>query len=206
MGYVAWTEVVASAVTLFFIMDPFGNASVFNVILKDYEPRARTKIILRELVFALVILLLFLLAGTRVLSLLGLSQPSLNISGGILLFIIAIRLVFPQHSSGSEEAVENTFIVPMAIPLLAGPSAIAMVLLKSSSSSGSLFENCLSLILAWLGATAILAASPVIVRRLGRTGTRAMERLSGMLLVMIATQMFLDGLSQYIHGTFPGAG
>jgi len=204
MGDIAWTDTLASAAALFLVMDPFGNASVFNVILKDQEPRARTKIILRELVFALIILMLFLLAGERALSVLGLSQPSLNISGGILLFIIAMRMVFPQRSSGFEEPVEDTFFVPMAVPLLAGPSAIAIVLLMSSSSSRGLLESTLALVLAWLGTTAVLVVSPVIVKRLGRAGTRAMERLMGMLLVMVATQMFLDGLSQYLHATLPG--
>lgn len=203
MANFSWTQALAAAVMLFFIMDPFGNAAVFNVILKNYEPRQRTKIILRELVFALIVLLLFLLAGNVMLSFLGLSQPSLSMSGGILLFIISIRLVFPGSSAGQEEALEDTLIVPMAVPLLAGPSALAMVLLMSSSDAGGLAEDVVAVIIAWVGVTAILAVSPQIVARLGKAGTRAMERLTGMLLVMIATQMFLDGLSQYVRDTFP---
>jgi multiple antibiotic resistance protein len=187
-------------------MDPFGNAAVFNVILKDRKPRQRTKIILRECVFALIVLVLFLLAGNAILSFLGLSQPSLSLSGGILLFIISIRLVFPGSSSGPEEAVQDTLIVPMAVPLIAGPSAIAMVLLISSSDVGGFAEDIVAVAIAWLGVTAILAVSPQIVERLGKAGTRAMERLTGMLLVMIATQMFLDGLSQYVRDTFPSVG
>jgi len=206
MGGLAWQQTLASAATLFFIMDPFGNAPVFNAILKDREPRARTRIIVRELAFALVILMAFLLTGTRILAFLGLSQPSLNISGGILLFLISIHLVFPRLASGEEDDVEDPFIVPLAVPMVAGPSAIAVVLLMGSAGGQRLVENALAIFVAWLGATAILAASPVIVKRLGDRGTRAMERLMGMLLVMIAVQMFLDGLSQYVHETFPAGG
>jgi multiple antibiotic resistance protein len=206
MSDFAWREALASAAMLFLIMDPFGNAPVFNAILKDQKPRARTRIIVRECIFALVILMLFLLTGTRILTLLGLSQPSLNISGGILLFLISIHLVFPRLPGGERDEVEDPFIVPLAVPMIAGPSAIAVVLLMGSSRADMFIENTFAIFVAWLGATAILAASPVIVKRLGERGTRAMERLMGMLLVMIAVQMFLNGLSQYIRETVATTG
>ena len=110
-----WNEAVRVAITLFFIMDPLGNIPIFNAILKDYPTRQRVRIIARELVFALIILMVFLYAGTTILKFLGLTQPSLNLAGGILLFLIAIRMLYPPPASASDAHVEDPFIVPLAM-------------------------------------------------------------------------------------------
>ncbi len=193
----AWQEIVAVAATLFFIMDPLGNTPVFHAILKDYAPPARMRIIARELLFALVILIVFLLAGTHILNFLGLSQPSLNIAGGILLFLIALRMVFPRQGGIVEERAADPFIVPLAVPLVAGPSTIAVLLLLSSSQPERMLEWLAALLLAWGMATVILVGSGHLLRWLGDRGLRAAERLMGMLLILIAVEMFLDGVGQY---------
>ena len=194
-----WSDIAAAAVTLFFIMDPLGNMPVFNAVLSRFEPRRRAMITARELVFALVILLVFLFAGTAVLDFLGLTQPSLNIAGGVLLFIIALRMIFPVGPADSTVSVEEPFIVPLAMPMVAGPSTIAILLLLSSTEPTRIWEWCTALVLAWIGATVLLTLSPFVLRVLGHRGLRALERLMGMLLVLLATQLLLNGIREFIE-------
>ena len=172
---------------------------VFNAILKRFPSRQRSRIIARELIFALIILLLFLFAGTAILSFLGLTQPSLNIAGGILLCLIALKMVFPKPDDFDDPQAEDPFIVPLAIPMIAGPSTIAVLLLVSSTQPEQMTEWTIALFLAWSITTIILVLSPVLLRVLGDRGIKALERLMGMLLILLAVQMFLDGLSQYIR-------
>jgi multiple antibiotic resistance protein len=195
-----WTDIASVAVTLFFIMDPLGNVPVFNAVLSSFDARKRTIIVARELVLALLILLGFLFAGNAILSFLGLSQSSLNIAGGILLFIISLRMIFPKATSRDEiDDTEEPFLVPLAIPLVAGPSTIAILLLLSSSQPDRIAEWSVALLLAWLGTTVLLVTAPVLLRFLGRRGTRALERLMGMILVILATQMLLNGIRDFVH-------
>jgi multiple antibiotic resistance protein len=194
-----WSEITAVAVTLFFVMDPLGNIPVFNGILARFDTRRRAKIVARELVFALVILLVFLFAGNPVMGFLGLSQPSLSLAGGILLFVIAIRMIFPRAGGTEEELEQDPFIVPLAMPLVAGPSTIALLLLWSSSQPERIWEWCMALVLAWAATFVILSASPWLMKVLGDRGVRALERLMGMLLILLAIQMFLNGLTSFVR-------
>lgn len=194
-----WHDILRVAVTLFFIMDPIGNIPVFNAVLGRFDTRRRIRIIARELSFALTILLAFLFAGTAILGFLGLTQPTLNLAGGILLFLISLRMVFPELLSPHDETpVEDPFIVPLAMPLIAGPSSIAILLLISSSHPEQMADWTIALLLAWAASTVILMVSPMILKRLGKRGLRALERLMGMLLVLLSVQMFLNGLTQYL--------
>jgi multiple antibiotic resistance protein len=195
-----YADIMAVAVTLFFVMDPLGNIPIFNAVLSRFDPRTRSRIVARELTIALGILLLFLFAGNPVMKFLGLTQPTLSLSGGILLFIIALRMIFPRPAGGEEEEIVDPFIVPLAMPLVAGPSTIAILLLQSSQHPERVWEWCLALVLAWVAATAILACSPWLMKALGDRGVRALERLMGMLLVMLSVQMFLDGVAQFWAG------
>jgi multiple antibiotic resistance protein len=193
-----WPDIVATAATLFFVMDPLGNTPVFNSILARFSRKQRSLIVVREMLFALAILLLFLFAGTEILDFLGLSQPSLSIAGGILLFIISLRLIFSRPAI-EETTEEDPFIVPLAMPMVAGPSAIAILLLLSSSEPERIWEWCAALIIAWAGATIILTASPILMRILRARGLRALGRLMGMLLVLLATQMLLNGVESFVR-------
>jgi len=198
MNNLIWDDIVRAATTLFLIMDPLGNAPVFNALLCEHSPRARARIIARELLIALAILTTFLFAGESILGFLGLSQPSLNIAGGVLLFLISLRMLFPAVQSREDEQVEDPFIVPLAMPLVAGPSALAVLILLGSSEPEKMGEWGVALLLAWLLVTVILVLSPYLLRLLGERGMRAMARLMGMLLVLLAVQMLLDGISQYV--------
>ncbi len=195
-----YPDILAVAVTLFFVMDPLGNIPVFNAVLSRFDARTRSRIVARELTIALVILLLFLFVGNPVMKFLGLTQPTLSLSGGILLFIIALRMIFPAPAGSDDEEIVDPFIVPLAMPLVAGPSTIAILLLQSSSHPERVWQWCLALVLAWVATTAILACSPWLMKALGDRGVRALERLMGMLLVLLAVQMLLDGVAQFLAG------
>ena len=194
-----WNEIASVALTLFFIMDPLGNVPIFNAVLAEFDDRKRTKIVARELILALVILFVFLFTGNAILGFLGLSQSSLSIAGGVLLFLISLRMIFPKTTSRDEiEGAEDPFLVPLAIPMIAGPSTIAILLLLSSSQPERIGEWSVSLLLAWLGTTVLLVASPFLMRVLGNRGARALERLMGMILVILATQMLLNGIRDFV--------
>jgi multiple antibiotic resistance protein len=194
-----WSDIAAVAVTLFFVMDPLGNIPVFNAVLSRFTPERRAQITARELVIALVILLVFLFAGTALLDFLGLTQPSLSIAGGVLLFIIALRMIFPRPAGEVASDKDEPFIVPLAMPMVAGPSTIAILLLLSSSEPERIWEWCTALVIAWAASILLLTASPFLLRVLGNRGLRALERLMGMLLVLLATQMLLNGVRQFVE-------
>lgn len=194
-----WSDIATAAVTLFLIMDPIGNVPVFNAVLSKLDDDSRTKVIARELLIALAILLGFLFAGNSILGFLGLTQSSLNIAGGILLFIISVRMIFPSSSEhGDEAATEDPFVVPLAVPMIAGPSTIAVLLLLSSKHPGQIMEWAVALFMAWLGATLLLVTSPKLLTVIGARGSRALERLMGMILVILATQMLLNGIRDFV--------
>jgi multiple antibiotic resistance protein len=194
-----WSDIAAATATLFFVMDPLGNIPVFNAVLSRFTPQRRAQITARELVIALVILLTFLFAGTAILDFLGLSQPSLSIAGGVLLFIIALRMIFPVAASEVASERDEPLIVPLAMPMVAGPSTIAILLLLSSTEPERIWEWCTALVIAWSVTTVLLTASPFLLRVLGDRGLRALERLMGMLLVLLATQMLLDGVREFVQ-------
>ena len=193
-----WQVTASAAVTLFLIMDPLGNVPVFNSVLANCQPARRTRIIIRELILALVILMGFLFAGNAILSFLGLSQSSLSIAGGILLFIISLRMIFPGRNGGDVEEEDEPFLVPLAVPLIAGPSTIAILLLLSSREPERIVDWSVALFLAWLVTAVLLVASPWLLKFLGTRGSRALERLMGMILVIVATQMLLNGIRDFI--------
>jgi len=193
-----WKETITVSATLFFILDPLGNIPIFHSILGSYSTREKTRIIIRELLISLGILMVFLLAGSKILSFLSLSQSSVNIAGGTLLFVIALKMVFPLGVTQEDTIISDPFIVPLAMPLLAGPSALAVLLLLSSSQPDKLLEWVVSLFLAWSAAFVILVASPFILHRLGDSTLHAVTRLMGMLLILVAVQMFLNGITQYV--------
>lgn len=191
-------DLLAFAVTLFLVLDPFGNAPVFHAVLSRIPESRRRLVLARELLIALVILLGFLFLGPHVLGFLGLRPHTLSISGGIVLFLIALGMVFPARSvlTGEDED-DEPLIVPMAVPLMAGPSSIALLLLVASKHPGSIGLISLAVCGAWLASAIILWCSPTILKWLGTKGSRALERLMGLMLILVAVQMFLDGVAVY---------
>lgn len=195
----------SAAATLLLILDPFGNIALFNSILGKVRPERRRIVLLREIGFAYLLLMLFLLAGGRLLTFLGLQQSSLSIAGGIMLFMIAISLVFPRSgiSFTNELGDDEPFIVPLATPLIAGPSGMAFLLLLASQHPGRLMEWSIAVTAAWGITALLLIAGERCMRFLGPRGMRAIERLMGMVLVLISVQMILNGLSLYLANRLP---
>lgn len=193
-------SIAATALTLFLVFDPFGNMVIFHTILARVPAEKRMRVLIRELLFAFVILIGFLLAGSQILSVLGVRDATLSISGGIILFLIALGMVFPAKSILNDVSAEEPFIVPLAVPLIAGPSAIALLLLLAKKHPDQLADSTLALTLAWAASSLVLLVSPLLLRLLGSKGTNALERLMGLLLILIAVQMFLDGLASYQAG------
>lgn len=191
---------IATFITLVFVMDPLGNVPIFLSVLKDVPAKRRQWIILRELLIALVVLLVFLYAGSTLLQVMGLRQESVSIAGAIILFLIGIRMIFPSpHGLMGDTPEGEPFIVPLAIPAVAGPSSLAIAMLMVNSDPGRMVEWTIALIAAWAVVAVLLMASPLLLRALGNRGLIAMERLMGMILVIIAVQMFFDGVITFLQ-------
>ena len=190
---------LSAAMLLFLVMDPFGNIPLFLTALKDVEPARHKRIIFRELMIALIVLVIFLFTGQYILQLLHVSEPSLTMAGGIILFLIAIRMVFPTPAGVSDERMGGEpFIVPLAIPLVAGPSAMASLLFISSREPGRWPEWLLALSLAWFFTGLILMMSSNLRKLLRKRGLIAMERLMGMILTAIAVQVLMTGIQEFL--------
>ena len=190
-------DLLAFSVTLFLVLDPFGNSPVFNAVLSRIPESRRRAVLLRELFIALAILLTFLFTGKYLLGFLRVGIHTLSISGGIVLFLIALGMVFPARSILGETGEEEPFIVPLAVPLMAGPSSIALLLLTASKHPRELVSIAAGVGCAWLVSSVLLLFSPALLRILGIRGARALERLMGLLLILVAVQMFLDGVTTY---------
>jgi len=194
-------DLIGAFVLLFVVMDPLGNIPIFLSVLESVKPERRYKVLARELLLALVILFAFLFGGQYLLAALHLSQYSISVAGGIILFLIALKMIFPvqrQMREDEPEEDEEPFLVPLAIPMVAGPSAMAILLLLATRHPDRLGLWSLALFLAWAATAIILGAAPLIKKVLGKRGLIATERLMGMLLVAIAVQMFLEGVTEFI--------
>lgn len=193
-------EIIASALTLFFIMDPLGNIPVFLSVLNKVPEEKRKKILMRELLIALAIMLLFLFAGSSILSTLHLSQEAVAIGGGLVLMIIAIRMIFPSRGGvmGDDDDDDEPFIVPLAVPMIAGPSVIATLILLVETNPEQIGASLTALLLAWGVSAVILYFSTSLYKILGHRGLKAIERLMGMILISISVQMLLNGFKSFL--------
>lgn len=187
--------VLSAALLLFLVMDPLGNIPFFLSALKKVDPARQNRIVVRELLIALAVLVVFLFLGRYILQALHLTEPALTLSGGVILFLIALRMVFPSDERPLREDVEGEpFIVPLAIPYVAGPSALATELLLMSQEPDRWVEWLLALLLAWFVTSLILYFSGSLRHVLGPKGLLAIERLMGMVLIAVAIQMLLNGV------------
>jgi MarC family membrane protein len=190
----------SAAVLLFLVLDPFGNIPFFLSALQSTPRERHRRIIVRELVIALLVLIVFLFAGQHILSALHISEAALRAAGGTVLFLIAIRMVFPKPgASTGEEISGEPFIVPLAIPYVAGPSALASVLLIMNQEPERWPEWLGALVLAWFLTGLIILMSSILAKRLDKRVLIALERLMGMLLVALAIQMLMTGVRQFLE-------
>ena len=193
-------NIYAQALMLWLVMDSAGNIPVFAAILNHIPHERRKKIILRESFIALIVLYVFLFCGSFILNGMQLSNAALSIAGAIILFLIAIKMIFPGAQNKDQQVVsEDPFIVPLAIPLTVGPACMAMVMFLRTKYPDQLFESCLAIFWAWLFTALCLYFGTSLTRVLGNKGLTAIERLMGMLLTTLAVQMLLNGITQYLH-------
>jgi len=192
-------DIISAAVLLFLIMDPLGNVPLFLAVLKNVKPERRFRLLVRELGIALLALVAFLFLGKPLMTLLALRQESVAVGGGIVLFLIGVKMVFPSREGIFGELPEGEpFIVPLAIPCVAGPSVMAALLLLSNKEPDRWGEWLLALGLAWLATSLILLSSSRLQKLLGDSVISALEKLMGMLLVAVSVQMILDAMKAFL--------
>ncbi len=193
---------LSAGILLFLIMDPLGNVPLFLSLLKHVPPKRRRRVMVRELLIALGVLLGFLFGGQFMLHLLQLKPDSISVAGGIVLFLIGIRMVFPPADGSGifgKSGDGEPFIVPMAIPGVAGPSAMAALLLLTNTQPGRTADWVTALLLAWLATSVILLSATFLFRWMGESVLTALERVMGMLLIAMAVQMFMAGVASFLH-------
>lgn len=190
---------LSTAILLLLVIDPFGNVPLVVSTLARVPPARRQRIILRECIFAYLILLAFMAGGRDFLSLLHLSDESLTIAGGVILFLIALRMVFPRPEGvfGGLQGGEP-LLVPLAVPMIAGPSALATVMLLASRNPGHLGHAVLALTLAMGFTTIVLLAAYRLQNLLGERAMVAIERLMGLVLTALAVEMLLGGIRNFV--------
>jgi len=193
-------DFLSAVVLLFLVLDPLGNIPVVLSLLRHVPEARRWRVILRECLIAGVVLIGFLFTGARLLAAMRLSEPSLAIAGGVILFLIALRMAFPpEHGTPPEGGrSEEPFIVPLAIPMLAGPSALATVILASRQSENALMWVGVIVLTTVINA-GILLGSWWLSKLFGKAGIAALERLMGLILTAIAVEMLISGIKIAFH-------
>ena len=195
------TELLSAVILLLLVIDPFGNVPLVNAMLAEVAPARRRLVILREILIATLILALFMAFGRELLGVMHLSETSLSIAGGVILFMIAIRMVFahPEGAFGMPARGEP-FIVPLAIPLMAGPSALATVMLMATREPAKLGMWAGALAITMTLTAMILVTGDRLQRALGDRAMQAVERLMGLILTAIAVEMLLTGIRAFVEG------
>ena len=191
---------VSSALLLFLVIDPLGNIPLFLSATKSLEPKRRQYVIARELLVALVIMVLFFFVGSWFLNTLHITSSALSVGGGLILMFIAVKMVFPGSAGSINQDIQGEpFVVPMAVPYMAGPSILAteVVLVHQAGDKWPVLLGALGA--AWLVGSVILMAAGLLQRVLGDKAVTAIERLMGMVLVLISAQMMLTGISEFIQ-------
>lgn len=193
-------EFLSAVVLLILVLDPVGNLPLVSSLLSRVEPARRRRIVLRECAIAYVLLLAFMFGGQRLLDLMHLSEISLSIAGGVILFMIAIRMVFGTTEGAFGDTLDKEpFIVPLAVPFIAGPSALATVMLMVSKEPAKTLTWVAALTVVMVVTAAILALGERIERLIGKRAVQALERLMGLILTAIAVEMLLGGIQKFVQ-------
>ncbi|WP_343154681.1 YhgN family NAAT transporter [Buchnera aphidicola (Pseudoregma panicola)] len=195
-------KIISNTILLILIMDPLGNLPIFMSILNKFKKKRKKIILIREMFIALIIMLLFLFSGEKILSFLNLKTQIVSISGGIILFLIAIKMIFSNENNNVEKTISSKnepFLVPLAVPLIAGPSILATLILLSHQYYNQKLILIIPLIIAWTFSLFILLSAEIFINLFGKNVVNALEKLMGLILIMISTQMFLDGIKSWFY-------
>jgi len=193
-------QFLSAIILVLLVVDPFGNVPIVNAMLADVPAPRRRRVIVRECIIAFAVMAAFMAFGPQILAALHLTQTSLSIAGGVILFMIAIRMVFahPEGAFGVQPAGEP-LVVPLAIPLIAGPSALAAVMLLASQEPRSPALLGGALLAAMAVTTLVLLAGERLQRWMGPRGMQALARLMGLILAAAAVEMLLGGIRNFVQ-------
>lgn len=184
---------------LFFTMDPIGNISSYLQLVRGIEPKKQRYIVMREMFLALVTMLIFNYIGEYILYALGLSTVTVKIASGVILFLVALKILFSSQSNPRANLPQGEpFLIPLAIPLIAGPALLATIMLYAITEP-SQWTMLSSIFVAWLISVIILMFAPTIAKVLGQNGLTACERLMGMILVLLSLQRMLEGVKDFLR-------
>lgn len=192
------TSIFQIALVFFIITNPIGNSPAIIALIKNHSLKGQQRILFRESMFAMILAIFFLYLGETFLGGLNIEIYALTLSGGIILFLVALKMIFSNNSSEYvEKPKQDPFIVPISTPLLSGAGLMTMIMLYAKQEE-SQFKILSAILLAWIPITAILVFSPYLQIFLGKKGLAALEQLMGMLLAMVAMQMIVKGSSLFI--------
>jgi multiple antibiotic resistance protein len=187
------------ALTLFLVANPIGNTPAFVALVKDFSFERQKKILFREALFSFFIALFFLYIGEQFLKVIQVKQYAVSVSGGTLLFLVALNMIFPPKKViGDERKPQEPFIVPIATPLISGGGVLSTIMIYSAKEP-NIFLLTGAVVLAWVGVTAIVASAAYLNRLLGERGLLALEQLMGMILAMISMEIIVKGILLFIQ-------
>lgn len=192
------SQILTKAITLFFILDALGAVGMVVTIIRPFSPARQKAILRREMLISFLIMCFFYFFGGVLLEVLAITQPAVQITGGIIFLFFALSLLFPKYDDETEiKSQQEPFIVPIATPIIAGPSCLATIMLFSHEDNSGVLVTLPAIFLAWFGTALILMSSPIILRFMGKTGITVLERLMGLICVMLAVSMFVGGLQAF---------
>ncbi|MEI6806482.1 MAG: MarC family protein [Myxococcaceae bacterium] len=189
--------ILSLALPLFVILDSFGLVGILAPMIKHFDHKKQTQILRRETFFALIIMLFFFACGSVFLNALGVSQATIQLTGGIIFLFFALGLLFPTDSPISTSSSQEPFLVPIATPLIAGPSCLATIVLYSHNTKLPAYVILSAIFTAWLASAIILILTPKLSKILGETGIKVLEQIMGLVCLMIAVEMVLNGIESF---------
>lgn len=186
------------ALTFFLVANPIGNSPAVLALIKKYSFDRQKKIVIRETLFALIIALFFQFFGEYFLDLLHVSHAALALTGGLVLFLVALQMLFHQPDDEGTLEQQEPFIVPIALPLVSGPGLMTMIMVNAAQEADN-FKITSAILIAWVGVALVLVTSPYLNKIVGKHGMAALEQVMGMVLGLLSVQMLVSGLQVYIQ-------
>jgi len=192
------TTSLSIALIYFLVANPIGNSPAILSLVKDYDFDRQKKIIFREAMISLILALFFQFFGELFLGMLKISDFALTLTGGIVLFLVALQMLFHKPEvKDNAVAKAEPFIVPIATPLISGPGLMTMIMVSSREENNNL-KITLAILIAWVGVTVVLLAAPYLQKLIGNRGIAAMEQIMGMILGLISMGMIVNGVSLFV--------
>jgi multiple antibiotic resistance protein len=188
----------SKVLAIFVTLDPIGNVGLIAALVTHYTPEHQKRILHREALIALLIMFVFLLVGAEFLALLNVSNAAIHMTGGVVFLFLAMQLLFPSHAETKADKAREPFIVPIAIPLVAGPSCLATIMLFSATAEVK-WEAPVAIVIAWAPTYFIMIAAPAIAKKMGPIGIQVFERVVGLLCTLLAFQMIMNGVRSFLQ-------